>query len=314
MKTPLLKPYDPFLHLIVLMLIGFVSVSILLVLGNQLVELFWGLKIAEDLSLLTSYSNPDVISANKLLLVLQHLGLFVLPPLVFAPLVSHSTNQYLNLNLPENKSLFGYAALAMLLALLPINLLVSLNEAITFPEGLSWLEQMFQRAEQQAQKLTEAMLSDVAAGGLIINLFLLAIIPAIGEELMFRGGIQKIIVRWSGNHHAGIWISAVLFSALHFQFYGFFPRLALGALFGYLLVWSGSVWLPVLAHFINNATAVMVQFLIASGKVSESANDLGTDGNGMWLTAISTVLLVAVLWRLQRKSVWPELRESYLTE
>src|SRR6056297_3680626 len=146
MKTPLLQPFDPFLHLIVLFLLSFTSVALFLVLGNGLVSLVWGIDVINNMALLSDYSQPGVVSANKLLLFVQHIGLFVLPPLIFAPLVSHDYRQYLNLIPPINQIHWFYAILAMLLSLLPINLLVEWNSGLQLPEWLHWLEQIMQSA------------------------------------------------------------------------------------------------------------------------------------------------------------------------
>ena len=89
---------------------------------------------------------------------------------------------------------------------------------------------------------------------LLINMVMIGVIPAIGEEFLFRGALQKIFSEWTKNKHLGIWISAILFSAMHLQFYGFIPRMLLGALFGYTLLWTGSLWIPIFGHFVNNGT------------------------------------------------------------
>ena len=311
MKTPLLKPYDSFVHLIVLLLIGFVSVGLFMALGNTLIQLIWGIDVFSNMAILTDFTRPEVIHANKLLLLLQHIGLFVLPPLVFAQLVSRNVWSYLSVRKPLDQSHWFWAVLAMLFSLLPINLLVEWNAALQLPESLHWLEEIIQTAEAQAEALTEALLSDVSVSALIINILLIAVVPAIGEELMFRGGIQRIITQWSGNMHVGIWVSALLFSAMHFQFYGFIPRMALGALFGYMLVWSGSIWLPILAHLINNATAVTLHYLIATGSASESVDTVGTGTQDIYFTGLSVVLLAAVLWTWKRQSKWPEIKAQY---
>lgn len=296
MKTSIFQRYDPFVQLIVLMLLGFVSVSLFIGLGNLLIQTIWGLNVMEDLNVLRQYNDPNVVSANKILLFLQHLGLFVLPPLVFAQLVSVNWKRYLWMQKPTDNRSFGFTVLLMILAMLPINLMVHWNESIQFPEALQWLERVFQAAEAQAAELTQAILADTRWSSLFINLFLIALVPAIGEELMFRAGIQNILRRWTGNHHAAIWISAFLFSTLHFQFYGFLPRMVLGALFGYILVWSGSIWVPVLAHFINNATAVCLHFAIAVGVMSPEVEDWGTGNPGQYFAMLSGALMIGVIW------------------
>ena len=122
--------------------------------------------------------------------------------------------------------------------------------------------------------------------GLFINLLMIAIIPAIGEEFFFRGLLQRIFSNWVRNTHWGIIISAFLFSAIHMQFYGFFPRFLLGAMFGYLFVWSGSLWLPVLAHFINNSLAVIAYYLVSIRVLDEKVVNIGSSSYFMPITFI----------------------------
>lgn len=312
MRTPLLKSFDPVIHLIVLFLIAFTSVTILLLLGNSLVQFIWGIDVVSNLEVLSDFSQPEVIHANKLLLFLQHIGLFILPPLVFAQLVSARVSQYLYLVKPVKKIHWLWAILAMVLAMLPINLLVEWNAGLRLPEALRWLEEIIQSAEQQAELLTEALLKDVSPLALGVNLTLIAVVPAIGEELMFRGAIQRILSQWTRNHHLGIWISAFLFSAIHFQFYGFLPRMALGALFGYMLVWSGSIWLPILAHFINNASAITIHYLIATNVVSADIDTVGAGSEGVYYSLFSAILLFGLFWTWQRSSVWYMIKPEYL--
>ena len=103
------------------------------------------------------------------------------------------------------------------------------------------IEKWMKDAEESAAEITKAFLDVKTIPGLVFNVFMIAFLPAVGEELLFRGIIQRIFTDMTKSHHWGIWISAILFSAMHFQFYGFVPRVLLGALFGYLLVWSGSI-------------------------------------------------------------------------
>lgn len=312
MKTPLLKPFDPFLHLIVLFLLAFLSVAIFLVLAHGLVHAIWGFDLINDLAVLSDFEIPGVVGANKLMLFLQHLGLFVLPPLIFAPLVARDYRQYLHLVRPAIKKHWFLAAAAMFLSLLPINMMVEWNSALQLPESLHWLEEMMQSAEKQAERMTEALLADQSGAAFVVNLLIIAVVPAIGEELMFRGGVQKILTRWSGNYHVGIWVGGALFSAMHFQFYGFLPRMALGVLFGYMLVWSGSIWLPMLAHFINNATAITLHFLIANEVVAPSVDTFGTTSSGWFFTLISAVLLGGLMFYWQRSNQWKTMERKYM--
>ena len=131
---------------------------------------------------------------------------------------------------------------------------------------------------------------------------MVAVLPAIGEELLFRGVIQKIFINWTKNAHWGIWISAILFSAMHLQFYGFVPRMLLGVAFGYLLVWSGSMWLPIAAHFFNNGIAVIAMYLIDKGLLSPEVETFGTTSDSYYSVAISVVLVAVFMVMIKRQN------------
>lgn len=131
--------------------------------------------------------------------------------------------------------------------------------------------------ERELAELTKHLLTMKSPADLMINLVVVAVIPAIGEEFLFRGCFQTIITRITRNQHLGIWLAAAIFSAIHIQFLGFFPRMFLGALFGYIFVWSGSIWPAVLAHFVNNATAVVSAYVMQlKGKSLDSMDNPST--------------------------------------
>ena len=151
--------------------------------------------------------------------------------------------------------LYGIIAL---LALLPIvGVLNEWNQEISFPDALAPLEQWMREAEDAAAELQERFLSGTSYLDLIINIVIMAITPAICEELLFRGVLQNQLEKWFKNAHIAVWVAAIIFSAIHFQFYGFLPRMVLGAALGYLLVYGKSLWLPIVAHCVNNSLAVI---------------------------------------------------------
>ncbi len=124
------------------------------------------------------------------------------------------------------------------------------------------------RAREAAAKgISDAFLQGSGYPDLVWSLLIVAVLPSLGEELLFRGTLQPLFSRWTGSKHAGVWLSAILFSAIHMQFFGFVPRLLLGVIFGYALLRSGSLWLPVLLHFWNNGTIVVVTWLNARGLI-----------------------------------------------
>jgi len=143
------------------------------------------------------------------------------------------------------------------------------------------------------------LLGSTAVSDLLINLLVIAIIPAVGEELLFRGVIQKQFTALTHSKGAAVVLTAILFSALHMQFFGFLPRFALGVLLGYLYVWSGSIWLPVLAHFFNNATAVLLVWVAEREGMPFNPDTIGTEPDQALLLGGSVLLTWTIIWMLR---------------
>jgi membrane protease YdiL (CAAX protease family) len=135
------------------------------------------------------------------------------------------------------------------------------NEALEFPESMSSFEQWARKFEDSLKGVTEFVTRFDSTESFLVGFLVIAVLPAIGEEFVFRGIVQNDLYRGTGNIHVAIWVSAALFSAFHIQFFGFFPRMLLGALFGYLYYWSGSLWMAMIAHFVNNAYLVVGLYL-----------------------------------------------------
>lgn len=142
------------------------------------------------------------------------------------------------------------------------------NAKFNFPDFAHNFEEWARQREDSAAELTTFLTTFTSAGQLILALVVIAVLPAIGEEIVFRGLIQHELFRATKNIHVAIWIAAVLFSAIHFQFFGFVPRLLLGALFGYLYYWSGNLKLSMLAHFVNNSVSVVALYYYQQGTLS----------------------------------------------
>ena len=196
------------------------------------------------------------IAFLKYLQVIQSIGTFFFPAMVLAWLFTDNSYAYLKINTSVKFYSLLLAVFSLLFAIPIINFTAYLNSLITLPDSLDGIENLIRDMEQEASKLMESFLDVPTTGGYLINLMVIAVLPAVCEELLFRGIFQRLFIEWTGNKHIGIIITAILFSFFHLQFLGFIPRLLLGIYFGYLLVWSNTLWLPIAAHFINNAFAV----------------------------------------------------------
>lgn len=194
----------------------------------------------------------------------------------------------------------GLIALFFAVAALPmISLLTEWNKGMELPSFLASMEEMMRQMEESAKEVTDQFLNTSSVGMMFVNLFVMALLPAICEEMMFRGWLQRVLGK-SVNYHAAIWVSAFVFSAIHFQFYGFIPRMLIGAALGYLYYYTGSLWMPIIAHFVNNAAAVVTAFLSYNGYTSIDFDLMGI-GDTWYLSVASIAVCLALMFRLKRR-------------
>ena len=241
--------------------------------------------------------NRDGLVGMKWLQLLQSVATFLLPALAGAYLWSNTPMQWLHLNKKPSWQEASAAVVIMLLAIPGINLLSAWNQQMVLPEWMSGIEQWMRMQEDAAAQLTEQFLRVDTVGGLLVNIGLMALLPAVGEELTFRGVVQGMFTR---NKHVAIWATAAIFSFVHLQFYGFLPRMLLGAMFGYMLWWTGSLLAPMLMHFVNNFTAVVVAFWAYNYLGEGSAEMLDTIGTEdtilLGVFSICIVLIMMVMY------------------
>ena len=176
-------------------------------------------------------------------------------------------------------------------------MLVDANEAMTLPSWMGGLEQWMRSSEDAAMDATKQMLDIHSIGELIICVLVVGFMAGLSEEMLFRGAMQRTMQDSRLGTHAVVWIVAIIFSAIHFQFYGFVPRVVLGLWLGYLLVWTRSLWVPIIAHTLNNSTVVVFSYLANLGIVPEGYGDnlgLPADGGMPWLAICSFVACLAL--------------------
>lgn len=171
----------------------------------------------------------------------------------------------------------------------------------SLPSSFSWLERSLKEMEKQNLDLVSRFLDVHSVGGLLFNILVVAIAPAICEEFFFRGGLQQVLAE-KMNRHSAIWLTAIIFSAVHMEVSGFLPRVVLGACFGYLFVWTGTIWLPVIAHFINNLGGVVIEYLIYNHMAAKSLEKIGT-GDTFWVTCCGLVLFLVALAVIFRQRI-----------
>lgn len=302
MENQYFNTRHPVIQILMFALITLISTLAVMLLSIVLGMIIFRIPLTEWMNLL-DVSDPANVPVLKFLQITQSLSMFVIPPIVFGWFAVRNPWSYLNINkAPDNKLVLVVLLLAVLI--LPVlNLLSVLNQEIRLPEFLSGIESWMKRTEEQAADLTEAFLLVNTFPGYLVNILMVVLIPAFGEEFFFRGVLQKVFHRWFRNPHVAIIFVAVLFSAFHMQFYGFIPRFVLGLLFGYLFFWSGNIWYPVLAHGINNFLPVSLTYFFRNQFDPAELDTVGT-GPGAWLWAIPALALsmVAIVY-FYRKSI-----------
>lgn len=292
--------YSKFMFLVAAVIAG---MGIMSLLGGVAAWAVTGINPMSDPALLSQPELPGVLDALRIIQVFTSIGVFLVPALFMAYMISDKPAAYLG---SENKGQLIHVLLAVLFLFLAqpfMSWMIQWNEGMNLPAAFESIEAWMKSSEQRAKVLMNAFLAGSTFMSLLLNLIMIAVIPAIAEEFLFRGFIQRLFKQWLGNIHIAILLSALIFSAIHMQFFGFIPRMFLGVIFGYFMVWSGSIWVPVIAHFINNASAVLLYWLVARGTVEGNPETLGSGPEYLWLIGPSAVLAAISLYFLYKRRV-----------
>ncbi|HNW97488.1 MAG TPA: CPBP family intramembrane metalloprotease [Bacteroidales bacterium] len=262
---------------------------------------FWGSNIMGNLASIDA-ADSSSIALQKYFQIVSQFGMFIFPVLLFAFLDGGNISSYLKINIKPSLRILILSGCCILLALPFINFLSEINMKMKLPESFAGIEQWMRESEDKAGQVTVMFLNVSTIWGFLINLFMIGIIPAVGEEFLFRGVVQPLFFKWTKNIHVAVIISAFLFSAIHFQFYGFIPRFLMGVLLGYSFVWTGSLWVPIFIHFVNNSAAVIVSYLVNNQSASNAFDTIGTGENALMPVIISIIFTTTTLFLIYQIS------------
>lgn len=237
----------------------------------------------------------------RLMLLIQNSILFLGTPILAQHLFQdRALADAFSLRRPScNRILIG--CVAILSSGPVIDALNTWNQSLRLPTCMHAIEQWMIASEAQAEQITAQMLGIHTWTELGVNLILIAALAGVGEELLFRGTLQPILQRATGNRHWGIWITAFLFSAIHLQFFGFVPRMVLGALLGYLYLYTRSLWVPIAAHTFNNAWVVIFTPSAFNEKCRLIQHVAGMDNNPWFVVGSLLTSGLCIYWLYKRQ-------------
>lgn len=244
--------------------------------------LLYGMGVGDLMTALEAGQGTLPEGLLKLTFLLQSLALFVLPALLFGILFYRSRMAaYFDVRRMPTFWMAMIAVVALVAGYPLVQLAYEANNLIPLADWMIALE------DQAAATLSDLLVME-HFGSYLLTMLLIAVLPALGEELVFRGIVQKQTAELFKNPVAGVWCAAIIFSLIHFQFGGFLPRVALGAILGYTYLWTGNLWVPILVHFVNNGFQVTVMY--ATG------TDLSEPQEEMEIAYWAVILSVFVLY------------------
>jgi uncharacterized protein len=262
------------------------------VVATLVISLVGGLSITDTGALLRP-ENRNLMIATQ---AVTTFFVFGLPAIIFAFVCYKNGWEAIGFGKKTN-ILLGLLAIAAILATGPLTeTLADMNKAI--PISAKW-RAYFDRMETTYEEQVKAMMNIKSAGGLLFSIILIAALPALFEELFFRGALQGLLTRWWKQPWTAILVTSIIFSAIHFSWYGFFPRVMLGIVLGGVYYLTGNLWYSILMHFVNNAAAVIYMFVMQQqGKPIEVST---TSVFPVWMAAVSLLMLAGLFFVIHKK-------------
>ncbi len=232
-------------------------------------------------------------AAMRILAVVQSVLLFIVPAIAVALMVTRTPARLLEVDNAPGLGSVMLTVLIMVAAIPALNCIIAWNQSWTLPESMHGLEESLRASEETAASSVRLIMGGTSVMDLIMSILIVGVMAGFSEELFFRGGLQRLFTTSGLNHHVAIWIVATVFSLFHFQFFGLVPRILLGAYFGYLLWWSRSIWLPVIAHVFNNVSYVAYDWVITRrdgfAPVETKPSDMKE-----WVIVVASAVLAAI--------------------
>lgn len=263
---------------------------------------FVGLFVTQLVSAL--FVDSENISRSQMLLtsVIQNIFAFILPALVFNKIIYGNYTKQDGLRNGSHLSAYIVPVILIIIAMPFMNYIVEWNQNLSFPASMQGFEHKLREMEDLNASFSAKILDTSSFWGLITGVICIGILTGFGEEIFFRGALQKLFVECGINHHIAIWTAAFVFSAIHFQFFGFVPRLLIGAGLGYLFYWTGSIWVSASAHAVNNSMVVIFTWLQKNRFLTDDLNTVGVTASGFPVEATVSLICFCLTLYFSKKA------------
>lgn len=258
-------------------------------------------------SLLSSFIMPrisNIVTATRLLTLFQAIFLFIVPALVTALLSTRLPANFLAIDKKPRLRPTLLVIATLIVAIPTMNFVIEWNQNLHLPQSMHQLEQTIRQLEDQAANATNTILGPDTIGSLIVTLLIVGIMAGLSEELFFRGALQRTFASTTMNRHLAVWLAATIFSFMHFQFFGFIPRLLLGAFFGYILFWGNNLWYCIIAHAMNNMMATTAMWTEAHDPTATTTlNEIGQHNDTLSIIIVITSIILTILSIIYLKKI-----------
>lgn len=269
-----------------------IAQGLLILLGTLLAGLFLTGIVAAPFDKIFGAGTRSALLCNS---ALQAVLAFMLPAWATARIIGPHPLRRIGATRGIDMACVAGVVLVYVFSLPAMDQIIHWNASMHLPEAWSDLEETFRKMEELNGSIGEKLMSSGSVWGLVSGVLVIGVLTGIAEEWYFRGGMQRLLTGCRVNHHVAIWVTAFVFSAMHFQFFGFFPRLLMGAWFGYLVWWTGSVWASSLAHALNNSLVVIFTWLQVRGVIDDPDMWGVAVGGFPWLALASAILTGLVI-------------------
>lgn len=233
--------------------------------------------------------------AMRISAIMQDIFMMILPAILTALMITKLPAKFLTLTGRTSPKLIILAIVTLIVSAPAMNWIIEWNSSLPLPDELA---SKLRALEDNAASTIAILQGGHTIADLVMSVLIIGVAAGFSEELFFRATFQRLLTTGRVNPHIAIWAVAIIFSVLHLQFFGFLPRTLLGAFFGYLLLWSGSVWLPITIHILNNSIYVIAEFYTGAADTSP-VQTIGTASS--WPVALlSLALTIPLLYMLAR--------------